>query len=282
MILKRKLFSDKKEKSEEEKSKTRHRIAAGGAVASAIGGEAVGTKFALGTGILDDQLGEDMADQLRSKLKIKKKGGGDEDVKLFEKLAKEAKKKGIKTQDLSILGPAYEPTEDVVLGLGSKKHADLLAHELGHRHYFKEKEAGKIGKTAHKIYQATGGSLVNGIVTPIATGITAGTIAGKRKARKEAKGEKESVVNKHAGWAVPIIATAPMLISEAAASRHGIKSLKAAGASKKYLRESRKNLATAFGTYATKSAMGAGIGQAVKEGAYRREKRRIEKRKEED
>ena len=280
IILRQKNYSSSKEKEDEEKnkkSKRRGRLATAGAIGAIVGGEALGTKYALKEGVLDN-IDEDMADELRKRLKIKKREQTPEDSKLFRKLAKKAKNKGIKTSDYSPVGPAYDPKTDTVMGLGSKKGADLLSHELGHRHYFKDKDAGKVSKAAHKIYEKTGGSLVNGYIAPAATGVTAGIITGKRKARKEDKGEKESIVNKHASWVAPIIASSPMLISEAAASRHGIKSLKEAGASKEYIKGARKSLGTAFGIYATKALAGAGIGAATKHAAYRKEKRKLKKK----
>lgn len=257
IILRQREFSDKK--SETEKSEARGKTAKRVGIGSLVAGEAVGTKFILNMKTPKDR--------------------GAEDKELFEKLTKLAKEKGVDTNGgPSPLGPAYIDKLDTIVGLEEGKGADYLSHELGHRHYFKEKEAKKVGKAAHKIYGGTGGSLVHGIVVPVASGIAAGKIAGKRKAEKEAKGEKESFVNKHAAWAAPLAATAPMLISEAAASRHGIKSLKAAGASKKYLKEAKKNLATAYGTYATKAVAGSALGQAVKESTYRKEKKKLKKK----
>lgn len=284
IILRQRNYSKKSELDEDEKknkkSKRRGRLAKAGAVGALIGGEAVGTKMAFENGIMDDLLDDDKADKVRKKLKIKKAERGPEDSELFEKLTK--KIGNSKTQDYSPIGPAYDPKSDTILGLGSKKNADLLSHELGHKHYFKDKDANKIVKGAHKIYDGTGGSLVNGYLTPGVTGVTAGIVSGKRKAQKEDKGEKESKLNKHISWAAPLIASSPMLISEAAASRHGIKSLKESGASKQYLKESKKNLGIAFGTYATKALAGSGIGLATREAAYRKEKRKIKKRKEKE
>lgn len=271
MILK--LFS--KHKSSEEKSKTKEKIGKSVAAGSVLTGQAIGTKMVLENGILD-------MDQARRILKIKKKSYTPEDKKLFEKLSEAAKEKGIKIGGNSpIVGPAYFPSEDAILGLESGKGADMLSHELGHRHYFKEKDANVVGKAAHKIYEV-GGSLVHGQIVPIASGIAAGTAAGKSKARKEVEGKKESFIGKHGAWAGPLITTAPMLISEAAASRHGIKTLKSLGASKEYLKDAKKGMAQAYSTYAGQAGLGAGVGIVAKEQSYRKEKRKIERKKKKD
>ena len=228
---------------------------------------------------LDEQFGIENADKLRRKFNLKKRRSTSEDSALFEKLSRKAENSGVKTRDYSPVGPAYDNRTDTVVGLGSKKGADILSHELGHRHFFKDKDAGTVGKTAHKLYDKMGGSLRSASYAPITASI-AGKITGKRKARKEEEGEKESAINKHAAWVAPIVTTSPMLVSEIAASRHGIKSLKESGASKNYIKNSRKNLGKAFGTYATKTLMGVGMGVASKEAAYRREKKKLRKNRE--
>ena len=65
-----------------------------------------------------------------------------------------------------------------------------------------------------------------------------------------------------------------MLVSEAAASRKGIKLLKQNGASKKVIKDAKTNLSGAFGTYATQVAANAGVGQIAKGMAYKREKKK--------
>lgn len=203
-----------------------------------------------------------------------------EDKKLFKKLLQDAKKRGVSLiEEDSPIGPAYNKKLDAVVGLKEEKHADVLSHELGHRHFAKEKGAKKLGSISNKSYLNSGGTLVNAHIVPFGSGIVAGHIAGKNKARKEKAGEKESFVNKHAGWAIPVLASAPMLVAEASASKYGIKSLKSAGASKKYLKSAKKRLGTAFGTYATRPIVGAAVGQAVKEAAYIKEKKKLDKEK---
>ena len=285
IILRQKYYSSKKENDEEiknKKSKRIGRIATAGAVGVGLGGELLGAHEVLKSGFMDNCIGgEDVADKIRGKLKIKKRVYTPEDADLFEKLHEKAKAKGVKLKGDLGFGPAYDNEKDRIVGLNSKKGADLFSHELGHRHYIKEKDAEFIGKAAHKIYMNSGDSLVSGYIIPNVSGVTSGVISGIRKAKKEDKGEKESVVNKHVSWVAPLITSAPMLISEAAASRKGIKYLKEQGASKEYLKEAKKHLGKAFGTYASKALVGSGVGLATKQLAYRTTKRRLQKEKEE-
>jgi len=201
-----------------------------------------------------------------------------ENNELWRKQVKEAKRKGVTIIDDPIPGSskkssaAYDMVNDAVLTQGDKSSA-TLAHELGHRHYNKEK-AGKIGKAAHKTYQLSGGGRSMVTVSPISA-VAAGYVAGKSKARKEAKGEKENFVGKVAPIATPILVASPGLVSEALASKRGIKSLKALGASKEFIKESRRNLGGAFGTYAATTAANVGIGELSKGISYKREKKEL-------
>ena len=56
--------------------------------------------------------------------------------------------------------------------------------------------------------------------------------------------------------------------------------LKSHGASKEFIKESRKKLGHAFGTYASMSAVNAGVGEISKGRAYKKEKKKIEREKE--
>lgn len=117
------------------------------------------------------------------------------------------------------------------------------------------------------------------VLSPL-TGIAAGTVSGKVAARKEAKGEKESKLNRHAGWIAPLVVQAPGLIAEAAASRKGIKMMRGSGASKKMINQAKKSLTGAWGTYGAQGVMNAGVGELSRNIAYNKEKKKINKENE--
>ncbi len=174
------------------------------------------------------------------------------------------------------MGPAYHNNKIYTSGT---KAADVLSHEIGHAHYDKRKVKSvgdAVGKAVHKAYLKTGG-MMNHIALAPTAGIIAGIRSGKKAAEKEAAGEKESKLNRHSGWATGLAVQTPGLVSEAAASKYGYNVLKKAGASEKYLKRSKKNLATAFGTYATMAAANAGMGELARGIAYKRKKKELEK-----
>lgn len=213
-----------------------------------------------GAGILgNNALIKDMEKQLDIDPDAKK-------LEIYKKLKKSAEKRGANVDDRTIIldmtGPAYDSVNDVAY-MNGKKHADYLSHELGHRHYHKEKAktiGDKIGKAAHKLYKWTGSSRNPGLITPVVS-IANGIHSGVIKANKEAKGEEESKFNRHKAWAVPLALSTPVLISEGMASKHGIKLLKESGAGKEAIKEAKKRLGQAFGTYATGALSAVGLGE---------------------
>lgn len=266
MIIKRKLFSEKEKKSSNDtNSKAK---GAGVAIAGTVGNTILG-------------------------IKSKKHMEGEntkEGEELFDKVKRLATKKGIKVDEVSKtgLGPAY--SNNTIYSDGTKmkaniktgygRHGDLISHEFGHAHFDKGKAKGigeKIGKAAHKVY-LKGGALQHTVLAPV-SGIIAGTRSGKKAAEKEAAGEKESKLSRHSAWGTSLAIQTPGLVSEAAASKYGYNVLKKAGASKKYLKGSKKNLATAFGTYATIAAANAGLGELARGRAYKKRKKELEKEK---
>lgn len=201
---------------------------------------------------------------------------------MYKKVKRLAEKKGIKVNEDMItgIGPAYAKGT-IMPDIGVNK-GDFISHELGHAHFDKGKAKGigeKIGKAAHKIY-LKGGALQHLTFAPIA-GVVAGVRSGRKKAEAEKEGKEESKLNRHSAWGTSLAVQTPGLISEAAASKYGLNVLKKAGASKKYLKSSKKNLLGAFGTYASIAAANSGLGELSRGIAYKTRKKKLEKEEEE-
>lgn len=95
--------------------------------------------------------------------------------------------------------------------------------------------------------------------------MAAGFASGYNSGKKLAKGEKDNVVNKTAYAAIPVIHQAPKLVSEFEASRQGIKLLKKAGASKGFIKQSKKALGSAYGTYVAGLATPIALGYLARQ-----------------
>lgn len=191
-----------------------------------------------------------------------------------------ASRRGHKVDNITYtgMGPAYQNNKIYTSGT---KAADVLSHEMGHAHYDKRKVksvSDAIGKVAHKAYLKTGGMLNHTVLAPTA-GIIAGVRSGKKAAEKEAAGEKESKLSRHSGWASGLAVQSPGLVSEAMASKHGLDLMKKAGASKKLMKASRKNLGVALGTYAGVAVTNAGMSELARGIAYKKKKKKLEKEK---
>lgn len=188
-----------------------------------------------------------------------------ENKALTEKLIKESGKKGIqiKTIDHPVLkgNAMYHTEKDVVLlGKGKSKfnQADVLAHELGHAEHYKKRGGSVIGKIAHSgavrfpgalsMYKLREASVLAGV-----NGYTLG--------RKVKDQDGKSTTTDKIRRIAPAAIMAPVLISEAAASRQGLKMLKKAGASKQTMSKARKSLGSALGSYAGLAAVPVGINE---------------------
>lgn len=272
------LFSDsdddeEKHKKSLQKSRKREAIAAVAGLASAAAG---------GGGYLKDVIDNDPAEIVDSlglepyeRIKRYRKAPDPEikreEKKLYEKLKKSGNTKIEKAQARGIEW-AYDPKNDKIYQPKSSRSALSLSHELGHRHYGVDKDAKKLGKFTHKLrfsklgkHAPEAGSLV---------GIAGGAAAGVDKARREEQGKKETA----AGKLAPVLgnlSSAPMLHTEAVASKKGIELLKKAGASEKYLKHAKKSLGAAYGSYVAAPAASIAAGYAAKEIAYRREKENL-------
>lgn len=183
-------------------------------------------------------------------------------------------KNSISLDDLLFYSKVRKNSDNIIL---DTNEASTLAHELGHSKHHGGRDGSKIGKLAHKLRNTklaqldkklvdsagpTFSHLVrNGAPLSMAAGFASGYDSGK----KLAKGEKDSVVNKTAYAALPVIHQAPKLVSEFEASRQGIKLLKKAGASKEFIKQSKKALGNAYGTYAASLATPVALGYLARQ-----------------
>lgn len=181
-----------------------------------------------------------------------------ENKEALEKLLKEGKDRGLKgTEKIkhSLLS-GYLPASDTIR---HGENAGITSHELGHRHYFKEKDAGTIGKLAHKAY------LVPNVMRQFhgvgAASFANGYLSGRHAAKLEKEGKEESKLHRLSGFVVPGAAAAATLTAEGLASKKGIQLLKKSGASKEVIDRAKKELPKAWGTYASQSGMEFGASE---------------------
>lgn len=136
----------------------------------------------------------------------------------------------------------------VVLGDGPLSEADVLSHELGHSKYTaKGRSKNIIAKGAHKLMVPAKIASTN-----LGSGLSAihGFHSGRKQVQKKNKGEKVSLWDKSKSIILPAAATAPLLVAEGSASLKGLRMMKKAGASKELMKQARKRLGAAWGTYA--------------------------------
>lgn len=127
----------------------------------------------------------------------------------------------------------------------------IIAHELGHHHYRTNKDAGIIGKMAHKdqprmLYNNTSGIISKGLHG--GAGFAAGYYNGKR----EANGKEENKLAKWGTRLAPLAVATPVLLAEGAASLHGLRRLKGHGISPEGLKAAKKSLSSAWLNYASR------------------------------
>lgn len=283
----RQVTFSKKERNKEHKSKdgTKEKLIGGGLIlGGVVGNKVTGNKAANMLMKKDTEEGK----QLLQKLKKTAEDQGTKVSHTIEGNSLYGSKGTHKFKKvLGKLSPEAEDVLDNILGepgkagdsINSVKRADIFAHELGHSKHFQGRDGSKVGKIAHKLMVPS--KVLT--TTPIGLGISIanGYSSGKKAAEAEAKGEKESTWNKVRAAAVPAAVSAPLLAAEGAASLKGLKELKKAGASKNYLKSSKKNLALALGTYATVPLITTGLGVAARGvgKSVTRSKLKMEKRK---
>lgn len=287
MIILRKLFSnsDKEEDSNNKKDKIKSALAISSGGAAILGADRLSTRI-----IKKQNEKLDKSDSLIKSLK--------ESPKINEKLKQKAKDWGIKVSENGYNG--YNPAVDEILIEKASRNPAAVAHELGHAAMSKKgRSKDIIGKAAHlkiadggrELAMLSKGAEIEGKErlskglkhATNATFFLLGAEKGKSAADKEENGDKRGARKSISrGIIESALITAPMLIQEGAASRKGLKLLKESGASKELIKESKRNMKHAFGTYAglaTKptliTAGGTGVGYGV-------EKLRLKKNKDKD
>lgn len=141
----------------------------------------------------------------------------------------------------------------------SVNRGDFAAHELGHAFHTQGLGGSRLATALHRLYPHKSG-LFNiqdprAMTAMGAAALGAGIYSGYKAGRNE-----ESVASDMLPALVPVVVTAPMMGSEISASVKGYQELKNLGASAKYLKNTRRNMFTALGTYAAVPAALAGIG----------------------
>ncbi len=260
LTLSRRLFSNKKKKSNKDKDK------------SSLSDKEKG--LVIGVGGAGAGIGLNVAsfNELQRDRNLIDKG---ENERLTKKLYEKAKAQGTKVVEHPGLkdNAFYHPGRDTVfVGTqeGKLKQADVLSHELGHSQYYRKGRSGKIlGKISH---QASMPSRL--LSQKRVAGVLAaanGYSLGRKVAENEGKQTKTDVARR----LMPAALVAPVILSEAAASRRGLKMLKAAGASSATMSKARRSLGGALGTYVGEGLVTTAIG----EGSYHLGKHSVNKNK---
>ena len=261
IILRQRAFSKKEKKDS--------KVEKGVLTAAAIGGT---LPYSIEEVANDERIKERLKEEPgdnRVRKKIKKLLQKDPDLEkeseeVFNKLRKESKVR-VKYMPNTMKGrDSYDLKKKVIKV--ADKDASTLAHELGHAHFDVDKKAGLIPKLTHKYYK-----YVNPRTAGIA-GISSSIAAGIDKAKKEERGEEESKIGKAAPY-LSAGMNVPTLVSEGAASIHGQKLLKKAGASEKLLKAAKKSNSRAFNTYVAGAAITTLGSKAAKNIAYKHKKR---------
>ena len=253
MIVRRnKQFSEEKQKN-----KTKKALQAGGLV---TGGVVLNN--------VTPVLANNRIKKVSKKLNNPKFAGTSEDKVLKEKLSKWARDKrevpifqeGNLTSSSSAAIPSTiyhsngKKISHVGIFTGEKAPASALAHELGHAEYMGYKgKGGKVGRFLHKISPRMD-ELPNSLGANTAHFIN-GLHSGYVKEKNKDKGKKTNIITKYKSVAAPLLLSVPTLATEAMASKKGMKLLREHGASKKYLKEARKHMGSAYNTYLLKQSI---------------------------
>lgn len=300
MIIKRSLFSDTKSKKKSDKKglsgEANIAIGVGTLAAGDIASKAITEKGA--KALFDGKITAKDEEIVRKKLleSAKKQGikvvedpngsnaaytgskAGKNIKDIVAKKAKELRKAGKDKEARELIRSIKEPVvlqtgskkmfdnlgkDAVVLGKGELSKADVLSHELGHAQYMKKgRSKSVVGKVSHKLMPVS--KIAAGPVGGIAAAVN-GFKSGQKSVKAKREGKKESTWNKVRAVAVPAALAAPLLIGEGKASLNGLRAMKKAGASKELMKQSRKRLLGAWGTYAGHASKNVFVGAGARE-----------------
>ena len=268
-----KYFSEEEEK-EKKKEKKKTELSGLGAVGGIAGGLAINTiygdKFYKDLNDTATKESSELYNTLKDNLKKKRISIDDEhsfkmndvsNAAYFQKMKgirnmlakkyKNAKKNGDK-QGIKNTKDLKEIFETVIPGAGKGKviidkdlkgRADILAHEMGHQHYMDGDGKKSLGGVLHS-------QLLRNPLIGATNSIAAGIHSGIKSRKAENEGKKESKWNKYKSVIIPGIHAAGLIGSEAAASMKGYKMLKELGADADTLKDAKRRLGNALGTYA--------------------------------
>jgi len=199
----------------------------------------------------------------------------------------------VKTAPDYLPNPGKLSMDGVVLGQGGQNSA-ILAHELGHSHYggyskdrsknFIVKGAARARNLADSLSGNNEPNKKKAMIGKVGSNIGsfgAGFASGFKSAKDKDETGKSSVLTNLAGYAAPTLLAAPRLIDEGAASIKGMKLLKKAGANDKLIKNARKGLGFAFGSYVVDSAtpfLSAAGGRVAGKIAYKLKKKKSKKK----
>lgn len=141
----------------------------------------------------------------------------------------------------------YGAGEDI-LHLSPKVKASTIAHELGHAQHWNGRSKNPITNLNARVDAYTRDSKL--IKNSGGLGLATGFASGFKEGKTGKKDKKGAIIS----YAIPTALNTPMLLEEADASRRGIKMLKASGMKGKNLKDAKKSMAYALGTYAIRPA----------------------------
>ena len=279
IILRQYTFSKKENKDSEKdkKSSNRKSLELGAGLGVGIGvsginriGKKIGQEILVKKGD-EIKLPEEENSKLKSALKKQAKDQGTKIVEFPDLDNSSATEGGIagrffrkllNTKSKDQYDPIMEHigTDTIILGKGRNSDADTLAHELGHTQFAHRKRSKNfIAKAAHELSGLSKlGTSDKANVLYAASGFK----NGLKSAKAKAEGKKEKAWDKIKSVAVPALVSAPLLITEASASGKGLKMLKKAGASKEFMKQAKKALGAAYGTYALRAGGSIASGYA--------------------
>lgn len=165
------------------------------------------------------------------------------DAGVWDKLRQRVSDLGAHHAEIPFFQGGYSPANSLVITNKLAPDVSILAHELGH----------------HNVQQ--GPLLKHTQSTPARHAFRASGLVGL--ASGALSGMSDNTAVRAAGIAAPALTALPTLISEAGASIHGMRHLRAAGASPEMLRASRNRLLSAFGTYGAGALAGVAAAGAT-------------------